>query len=1275
MKTFSEYNFSIRISLNTCILFCCLAMLSINHAQANQLPEYTAFGLEPAQSLPDPESRQYITKTVKHNPPIDFNAEKNKTTQSVVISGHVLVFEPEHENGLWDSYHSDESQNHKTLKELELHADTIIIRGTLRLPQTDVTIYARELRFEDGVDTASINTTPYSATTVAEPQQSGIAGNPGGNMTLHVSSVSMTDSSVNRFILNGGEGQEGGAGKHGKNASHTKIWTGTVKRISGFVSKSYDFTSKERAMYVFWAKEGLANFYDIKEGDAKERPRNGGNASPSGTSGHGGKGGNLTAPLSIIEFNITSKPGGAGGLAAASVRGGSAGSPSTAYHWNCTWDGGCKRTKTYTARAGISYSRSPGNTGEEGQYIELNTQFSWLSAPLFSQSLRYAKDLYLTGYYENVGIYLSSIIGLVEAYQASSEWDQLDDLSVAELNQLLDEAQGLQQRLHAGLDYFSKPLGWVPGLSFEVNQTVYNNEIDNAMDVLWLTHSMQQNINNKQARKASAQSMVTTLNGEIGGLKDQYVQANDTITNLEPRIDQLSTTTENLKLKLDQRAEALRSKAEEAAVLNGIRDSLLKVTEYIPLANVATRVVFELPNIDPDKPVLEELFDITKDAAWDTANQTAENKQELSNCVANSGDVKKCAIAKGVREAQEGSDLAKIQGQLALDLISGHSANNSAVEAELQRILAEDPRWLALTEEITDLHTKKAALVADLIVAIDTLNQSSAAINKNLLAIDVFQQDVDNVNDILDPRVIAYTRDMAQRARHRLELYQYFMVKSYEYRMVRAYPFALDMNSLFDDFCKLEASKDKDKLEDVIEEGCEAEGVDLDREDFEKLGVLYKEQLSSIAEEIISEYNNGGGVSQDTAVEFDLPAQYLATINQNHEGVKLNLVNDFNLFSGAEEDLRIRSIEVIELGFNSPDAINYVDISFVHSGVSQIRKAGETYLFQHYLNSDTRPIQWVTRYNGDSSLQGLQTNSESSKSLIAAVIGNNAENLKIFASPAVWADIIVKRSASPDFSTDNVQMTNMRFRVNYEYTPSLASIKTLRVAAESNSKAPPIEVQTPDLQKRTDGQGSFIRSYATQEVVTLKAPLQYQQLKFQGWLENGALVSTDTTIDVLMDRDKTILPRYIAEGFESLAQLTELSVITLNGEASSTLIYAAALDTSGISAQQFGMNESFDIIAELHVSAEHQGSVRDIYIVVLYEGNWYMKDSNNNWQVWDVNIGSLVANTTRELSAINPITIVKDLSGLSGNFSVFVGHNANGGNIHYNSTPLNIIVN
>jgi hypothetical protein len=1006
-------------------------MLSIQPVQAIQMPEYTAFGLEPVQGLPDPESWQYMTKTTTENLPISsFNGELAKITQSVAISAHVLVIEEGHENGIWDSYHEN-----KTIRGFSIDADSVIIRSPFRLPQTNVTIHARVLSFEDNNGTALIDTTPYANEIQATPATAGQTGNAGGNITLHISEFNVDNAEPVRFFLRGASGQKGGQGTLGKNASSISLITG---KINNGISTNYTFTNSQAATYINWPAAGL---YSRKTwGSSSVRQRNGGSAIKPGTSGNGGRGGILAAPILANVSNKAIFDGGQGGIAASFVAGGKPGQPATIRHWSCN-NSRCSPGNSYTAHSGTSYSGTAGQKGADGEYIELDREFSWLTAPLLSQSLRYTKDLYLYGYYALAETYLKAIIYFINNYKNSAEWGALDpdlapedaqekrDLHQAELNQALNEALMLQQRLHAGLDYFSKPFGWVPGLSFEVNQSVYDKEIDSAMDVLWLTHSMQQNINDKQARKTYAEQMVTTLNNEIEELKDDYQEANDTITNLRPRIIQLDSDTDKLKQDLDERAQILRTKAEEAALLNGIRDSLLALTEHIPLANVATQVAFELPNIDPDKPLLKELLNITKDASWDTASNAIDEQKAISDCIAETGALEKCAIAQGVKDAQEKSELAKKQGTLAIDLIRGNSANNVAVNAELQRILAKDPRWLALTEKMTALHERKAILVTDLTSAINALNQSVSLIGQNLLAVDLFHKDIINTNDILDPRVIAYTKDLAQRARHRLEQYQYYMVRAYEYRLVRTYPFTLDLNSLFDDFCKLQAANDNNNLEDVNNDGCDATSVNLSEDDFKNLGVIYKEQISSIAEEIISEYNNGGGVSQDTAVEFNIPTEYLAAISQNREGVKLNLVEDFNLFSGSEEDLRIGSIEVLQLDFNSPDNLNYVDISFIHSGISQIRKAGESYLFQHYLNSDTRPIQWTTRYNGDGSLQGLQTNSASSLSLIAAVIGNNAENLKIFASPGAWADLFVKRTASPDFSTDAVQITRMRIRV------------------------------------------------------------------------------------------------------------------------------------------------------------------------------------------------------------------------------------------------------
>ncbi|NYT47292.1 MAG: hypothetical protein H0A75_06645 [Candidatus Methanofishera endochildressiae] len=46
---------------------------------------------------------------------------------------------------------------------------------------------------------------------------------------------------------------------------------------------------------------------------------------------------------------------------------------------------------------------------------------------------------------------------------------------------------------------------------------------------------------------------------------------------------------------------------------------------------------------------------------------------------------------------------------------------------------------------------------------------------------------------------------------------------------------------MFDDFCRLQAANDDNDLEDIINDGCNAETVNLSEDDFKNLGVIYKE--------------------------------------------------------------------------------------------------------------------------------------------------------------------------------------------------------------------------------------------------------------------------------------------------------------------------------------------------------------------------------------------------------------------------------------------------
>lgn len=165
----------------------------------NLLPEQNMLFLKSGQP-PDPTGRDYL---VIHETkvPDELNFRSGQESRVVGIAGHTLVFAASGDTTLYDRVH-----DHQDVKELNLFADTVIIRSSLKLQQSKVTVYARDLRFEgDG----AIDTTPVATTTAAAD------GLPGGNITLRVAHLWSEPSTAPRFILRGGDATAGNGGDAG----------------------------------------------------------------------------------------------------------------------------------------------------------------------------------------------------------------------------------------------------------------------------------------------------------------------------------------------------------------------------------------------------------------------------------------------------------------------------------------------------------------------------------------------------------------------------------------------------------------------------------------------------------------------------------------------------------------------------------------------------------------------------------------------------------------------------------------------------------------------------------------------------------------------------------------------------------------------------------------------------------------------------------------------------------------------------------------------------
>ena len=174
------------------------------------VPEQYAF--QSQGIIPDGESYTLLAETKKDS--ILFNSEW-RNIYSVSLSGKDIVFDNNVDNKVKGL------SGREDINDLNIYAERLIIRSALTFPQTEVTIYAKELIFEDqGGVISSINTTP---TLVDDRRGEGRNGANAGNIYLYVKELKA--DAAKRFILNGGNGQnsnrEGTPGNGGNGGTIT----------------------------------------------------------------------------------------------------------------------------------------------------------------------------------------------------------------------------------------------------------------------------------------------------------------------------------------------------------------------------------------------------------------------------------------------------------------------------------------------------------------------------------------------------------------------------------------------------------------------------------------------------------------------------------------------------------------------------------------------------------------------------------------------------------------------------------------------------------------------------------------------------------------------------------------------------------------------------------------------------------------------------------------------------------------------------------------------
>lgn len=152
----------------------------------------------------------------------------------------------------------------------------------------------------------------------------------------------------------------------------------------------------------------------------------------------------------------------------------------------------------------------------------------------------------------------------------------------------------------------------------------------------------------------------------------------------------------------------------------------------------------------------------------------------------------------------------------------------------------------------------------------------------------------------------------------------------------------------------------------------------------------------------------------------------------------------------------------------------------------------------------------------------------------------------------------------------------------------------------------------------------------------------------------------------------------------SFAQLPELSpAATVTGaETTAQFFGGATADEGSTYANSFGYDQAIDIQMEIQVESSHVNTMGNLYVIIVWEGQYFVRDENEAYQLWDLTLENLLAaSPAKTLQASEPITIVDDVAfgpaGVSDtSLDIFLAYDtvAVEGEVFYTGTPLTVAI-
>lgn len=780
--------------------------------------------------------------------------------------------------------------------------------------------------------------------------------------------------------------------------------------------------------------------------------------------------------------------------------------------------------------AAISYNtvRLPKWVDNIYAWEELSSDYDycWLHPNWLKNTLRTLKNQLMEG--ENTDFVLERLEFYRSAIGDNKDkpnfWPNDPEIKQS-LIQLYTDMSNIINRYKAGLDYFGNPAGWVPLVSLEISSAMFDQEIDYALNAMYLSYWVQHNFENLSDQHSAIQDALESNSKEVSSLTSEFNALSSAATIAARKFESLTVESNELKLEINDLHQELIKRAEKEikdeekrrkkfGFFKSAASFMGSVCSAIPLP--ATQIIGAgltgVSEINLDDPLSLDNLTVALGATTNAVNSYSSFAKQ--NSVAMQGIQDQTS---GLSSIGSGLQIATEISTAAGPLVSGFNeiseasksagVPNSKVQARLQKLMSESPEFKNVQSRLTAVLNKRQEIYANLVQMNDRITEINTEIPNLTLAINQFAVELAKPAMDLDPSTVEFVKDMEQRATERLVRYQYYMAKAYEYRVLKQYPGDFGMENIVNKIAAM---------------GEGSQSAVLTPDQFDVLKIIYQEQLKVITDRIYSDFT-ANGASERTGVRYlEITPTDLEYLN-NGEQIALNLYNSGSFrFSSDEQDIRIVDIDIDSYEyFDGTTDVETFKLNIEHSGISKFQLNDNVYTFNHYSVDNTSRIKWIYTFYPKLGKEPLSNKpSAASSSLLSSLVEGGSDDLMQFSRPSAWADLYF------NMDVDNKPLQKLILKVTFDYTnPDMNnSYAPVSFLSEPAELSPTILPMQKDINGRQLGIGEIYRFYNLSDSVSFKIASSFGE-----WQAKCILNGNGDTVSYTVDDEGNMVVGFIVE--------------------------------------------------------------------------------------------------------------------------------------------------